>query len=72
MYTQGLDQKSSQKAQPTAIESAEDNARFQAHIDAEEKIEPKDWICSPRSRTKPVMGSICIALRKLSEFRESR
>ena len=51
MYTQGLDQKSSQKAQPTAIESAEDNARFQAHIDAEEKIEPKDWMPEAYRRT---------------------
>ena len=42
MYTQGLDQKSDKPA--TTAESAERLAAFQARIDADEKIEPKDWM----------------------------
>jgi ring-1,2-phenylacetyl-CoA epoxidase subunit PaaA len=44
MYTQGLNE---QAGRPAAAEAAEDEARlreFQARIDAEEKIEPKDWM----------------------------
>ncbi len=43
MYTQGLD---SQGSEPVAPErdSAGRATRFQARIDAEEKIEPKDWM----------------------------
>ena len=43
MYTQGLD---SQGSEPVREErdSAGRAARFQARIDAEEKIEPKDWM----------------------------
>ena len=44
MYTQGLDQKSSQDDTRKSVESAEDVGKFQARIDAEEKIEPKDWM----------------------------
>ena len=44
MYTQGLDQKSSQKNAPAKTESAENTAKFQARVDAENKIEPKDWM----------------------------
>ncbi|MEZ5500224.1 MAG: 1,2-phenylacetyl-CoA epoxidase subunit PaaA [Steroidobacteraceae bacterium] len=42
MYTQGLDQAGS--GQGGTAEPAELEARFQARIDAEEKIEPKDWM----------------------------
>ncbi|MBS0374183.1 MAG: 1,2-phenylacetyl-CoA epoxidase subunit A [Proteobacteria bacterium] len=44
MYTQGLNE---QTGRPVAAEATEDEARlraFQARIDAEEKIEPKDWM----------------------------
>jgi ring-1,2-phenylacetyl-CoA epoxidase subunit PaaA len=43
MYTQGLDQAPADgAAAPTADGAPE--ARFQARVDAEEKIEPKDWM----------------------------
>src|ERR1700724_3951957 len=43
MYTQALDNES--KPQPAAAGAAQERAvRFQARIDAEEKIEPKDWM----------------------------
>jgi len=51
MYTQGLDQKPAQKDTSKAIEAPEDIARFQAHVDAEEKIEPKDWMPAAYRRT---------------------
>ncbi len=51
MYTQGLDQKGGAKAPRRAAESAEDLARFQARIDAEDKIEPKDWMPEAYRRT---------------------
>jgi ring-1,2-phenylacetyl-CoA epoxidase subunit PaaA len=43
MYTQGLD---TQGKEPPADAAEGDSraARFQARIDAEEKIEPKDWM----------------------------
>jgi len=44
MYTQGLDQKSGQEDKRPAVDSPDDLARFQARIDAEDKIEPKDWM----------------------------
>lgn len=44
MYTQGLDQKTSRKEASKQTDSAEDIARFQARVDAEDKIEPKDWM----------------------------
>ena len=44
MYTQGLDQKSGQDDRYESVESAENLERFQARIDAEDKIEPKDWM----------------------------
>jgi ring-1,2-phenylacetyl-CoA epoxidase subunit PaaA len=49
MYTQGLDQKG-ENAGPAA-ESAERLAAFQARIDSEEKIEPKDWMPESYRRT---------------------
>ena len=42
MYTQGLLTPSPNS--PAAVEDAELLARFQARIDREEKIEPKDWM----------------------------
>ena len=51
MYTQGLDQKGHRKDESREIESPEDSARFQATVDAEEKIEPKDWMPAAYRRT---------------------
>ncbi len=50
MYTQGLDQKAG-KGEAQAAESAERLAAFQARVDAEEKIEPKDWMPEAYRRT---------------------
>ncbi|MEO1202036.1 MAG: 1,2-phenylacetyl-CoA epoxidase subunit PaaA [Pseudomonadota bacterium] len=50
MYTQGLDQKG-QPADAKATETPEQLAAFQARIDAEEKIEPKDWMPDAYRRT---------------------
>jgi ring-1,2-phenylacetyl-CoA epoxidase subunit PaaA len=44
MYTQGLDQPGANVETPAPAETAAALARFQARIDAEEKIEPKDWM----------------------------
>ena len=45
MYTQGLlDQGGKSAATDLAAEDPQLLARFQARIDAEEKIEPKDWM----------------------------
>jgi len=44
MYTQGLDQPGANVEKPAPAETAAELARFQARIDAEEKIEPKDWM----------------------------
>jgi ring-1,2-phenylacetyl-CoA epoxidase subunit PaaA len=43
MYTQGLDSQGNEPVLPQH-EAAGRAARFQARIDAEEKIEPKDWM----------------------------
>ncbi len=48
MYTQGLDQKPDSAA---PAEAEERLARFQARIDAEEKIEPRDWMPEAYRRT---------------------
>jgi ring-1,2-phenylacetyl-CoA epoxidase subunit PaaA len=48
MYTQGLLHKDEER---TAPEPAEKLARFQARIDAEEKIEPNDWMPAAYRRT---------------------
>ena len=44
MYTQGLDQAGKGESRAPAEETAEQLAAFQARIDAEEKIEAKDWM----------------------------
>ena len=49
MYTQGLDQKDA--GTEPASESAEQMAAFQARVDAEEKIEAKDWMPEAYRRT---------------------
>jgi ring-1,2-phenylacetyl-CoA epoxidase subunit PaaA len=51
MYTQGLDSLG-RESLPTAAEAgSEPAARFQARIDADEKIEPKDWMPDAYRRT---------------------
>ncbi|MDH5262036.1 MAG: phenylacetate-CoA oxygenase subunit PaaI, partial [Gammaproteobacteria bacterium] len=49
MYTQGLDQGG--RDQQAAVETAEQLAAFQKRIDAEEKIEAKDWMPEAYRRT---------------------
>ena len=44
MYTQGLDAVDQHRNGPIAVADAEVAARFQARLDAEEKIEAKDWM----------------------------
>jgi len=51
MYTQGLDQKGQQGDDRKPVESAEQLAAFQARVDAEEKIEAKDWMPEAYRRT---------------------
>ncbi len=51
MYTQGLDSLGKDCLQETARDGASLAARFQARIDAEEKIEPKDWMPEAYRRT---------------------
>ena len=49
MYTQGLDQKGKDKTAPE--ETPELLQQFQQRIDAEEKIEPKDWMPAAYRKT---------------------
>ncbi len=49
MYTQGLDQADTQATSPE--EEEELRVAFQARIDAEEKIEPRDWMPEDYRRT---------------------
>ena len=56
MYTQGLDQQGKKSDGPAPVESAERLTAFQAHIDAEEKIEPKDWM--PEAYRKTLVRQI--------------
>jgi ring-1,2-phenylacetyl-CoA epoxidase subunit PaaA len=51
MYTQGLDQSGKPTKHRDELESAEQLAAFQARIDAEEKIEAKDWMPEAYRRT---------------------
>jgi ring-1,2-phenylacetyl-CoA epoxidase subunit PaaA len=51
MYTQGLDQSGKPGAAEAADETAEQLRAFQARIDAEEKIEAKDWMPAAYRRT---------------------
>lgn len=54
MYTQGLDQQSDPVAQP--VDGAARMAAFQQHVDAEEKVEPKDWM--PEAYRKTLIRQI--------------
>lgn len=49
MYTQGLDQKGESTA--ATADDAEQLTRFQRRVDAEEKIEPKDWMPAAYRKT---------------------
>ncbi len=51
MYTQGLDQASNSDTTVPRKETPEQLAAFQARIDAEEKIEAKDWMPEAYRRT---------------------
>jgi ring-1,2-phenylacetyl-CoA epoxidase subunit PaaA len=51
MYTQGLDQKGGQQAPAGEADAPEQLAAFQRRIDAEEKIEAKDWMPAAYRRT---------------------
>jgi ring-1,2-phenylacetyl-CoA epoxidase subunit PaaA len=51
MYTQGLDIRAGDRSVPIETEGSEAMARFQARIDAEEKIEPRDWMPEGYRRT---------------------
>jgi ring-1,2-phenylacetyl-CoA epoxidase subunit PaaA len=56
MYTQGLDQPDKQPARRDELEPAEQVASFQARIDADEKIEAKDWM--PEAYRKTLVRQI--------------
>ena len=51
MYTQGLDPPASPKPDSTRAEDRDRAARFQARIDAEDKIEPNDWMPAAYRKT---------------------
>ena len=51
MYTQGLDQKDKPAVSGPGAETPEQAEAFQARIDAEEKIEAKDWMPEAYRRT---------------------
>ena len=51
MYTQGLDQQRERDPATANAETPERLAAFQARIDAEEKIEPKDWMPAAYRKT---------------------
>ena len=51
MYTQGLDQKGPSESKRDSVESADALEAFQKRIDAEDKIEAKDWMPEAYRRT---------------------
>ena len=51
MYTQGLDQKGKTTEKPATLDSPEQLEAFQKRVDAEEKIEAKDWMPEAYRRT---------------------
>ena len=51
MYTQGLDQKGKAPEKPGTLDTPEQLEAFQKRIDAEEKIEAKDWMPEAYRRT---------------------
>ena len=56
MYTQGLDQPGRTDSAPAAAETEARLARFQARVDAEEKIEARDWM--PEAYRKTLVRQI--------------
>jgi len=56
MYTQGLDQSGNKDSGAASEETTEQLAAFQARIDAEEKIEAKDWM--PRAYRRTLVRQI--------------
>src|SRR4029453_15128177 len=51
MYTQGLDSAGRDGVPLEAVDESALHARFQARVDAEEKVEPKDWMPDAYRRT---------------------
>ena len=51
MYTQGLDQKGQSSGKPGGVEETAQLEAFQKRVDAEEKIEAKDWMPEAYRRT---------------------
>ena len=51
LYTQGLDAAGREPAPAHEASDAARETRFQARVDAEEKIEPKDWMPEAYRRT---------------------
>jgi len=51
MYTQALDTHGKEPVPAASGESAAHAQRFQARVDAEDKIEPKDWMPDAYRRT---------------------
>ncbi len=56
MYTQGLNIEKGDKSIPLEPGDSELEQRFQARVDAEEKIEPKDWM--PEAYRKTLVRQI--------------
>jgi ring-1,2-phenylacetyl-CoA epoxidase subunit PaaA len=56
LYTQGLDQSGAKTGRASAAEGSAELARFQSRVDAEEKIEPKDWM--PEAYRKTLVRQI--------------
>jgi ring-1,2-phenylacetyl-CoA epoxidase subunit PaaA len=56
MYTQGLDQPGASAGQESGAETPAALERFQSRIDAEQKIEPKDWM--PEAYRKTLVRQI--------------
>src|SRR5210317_1828929 len=56
MYTQGLDQKGQPEQKRDGLETPEQIEAFQQRIDAEERIEPKDWM--PEAYRKTLIRQI--------------
>ncbi len=51
MYTQGLDIPKGDKSIPVAAHNSPEDLRFQARIDVDEKIEPRDWMPAAYRKT---------------------
>jgi ring-1,2-phenylacetyl-CoA epoxidase subunit PaaA len=56
MYTQGLDPSGANAEPRSGAETSADLERFQSRIDAEEKVEPKDWM--PEAYRKTLVRQI--------------